>query len=89
MRVAEGKLEGRALERGAVADADELELLLEALLDAFDHVVDERTGETVEALGLAGVIRTRTIISSPSRAMVIIGLKLRVSSPFGPFTVKL
>ena len=59
MRVAEGKLKRRALERGAVADADELKLLLEAILDAFDHVVDERTGETVEALGLAGVIRTR------------------------------
>jgi hypothetical protein len=33
MRVAEGELQGLALELAAIADADDLELALEAVLD--------------------------------------------------------
>src|SRR5262249_21365817 len=47
--VAEGELErGRALRGGAVADADDLELLGEALGHPDDHVVDQRAGEAVQ-----------------------------------------
>ena len=46
-RVAEPELRGRALSalgRGAVADADDLEVLAEPLGHADDHVVDEASG---------------------------------------------
>src|SRR5690348_17717491 len=57
VRVADAELEVGALERGAVADALDLELLLEALGDPLDHVRHERPGEPVQrpvrpALGL-------------------------------------
>ena len=39
------------------ADADQLELLGEALGHAHHHVGDEGAGQAVEALGLTGVIR--------------------------------
>ena len=45
-----------ALRRGAVADADDLELLAEAVGDADDHVVDERAGEAVQRPVLALVV---------------------------------
>ncbi len=44
MRVAERKLQAVALQSSTVANANELELLLEALGNANNHVVDERTG---------------------------------------------
>ena len=47
-----------ALRRGAVADADDLELLREALGDADDHVVDQRAGEAVQRTVLALVVGT-------------------------------
>src|SRR5690349_14360496 len=48
VRVANGELEVGALERRAIADALDLELLLEALRDALDHVGHERPRETVQ-----------------------------------------
>src|SRR6476646_8661007 len=59
VRVADAELEVGALERRAVADALDLELLLEALRHALDHVRDQRPGQAVErailaALGRAG-----------------------------------
>src|SRR4051812_32879163 len=59
MRVADLQLEVGAFERSAVADALDLEALLEPLRDAFDHVRDECPGEPVQravlsALGRAG-----------------------------------
>src|SRR5262249_51451738 len=47
-----------ALRGGAVADADNLELLGEALRHADDHVVDERTGQAVLRPVLTLVVRT-------------------------------
>jgi hypothetical protein len=47
----------RALRCRAVADADDLELLYDALGDADDHVVDERPGEPVLRAVLALVVR--------------------------------
>ena len=41
---------------GAVADADDLELLAEAVGDTDDHVVDERAGEAVQRAALALVV---------------------------------
>ena len=58
MGVAERKLQAVALQSSTVANANELELLLVALVDANDHVVDERTGKAVECLGLTGIVRT-------------------------------
>ena len=48
MRVAEGELDVLALHLRAVADADDLELALEAVLDAGHHVGDQRAGQAVE-----------------------------------------
>ena len=59
VRVADLELEIGALERGAVADALDLEALLEALRDALDHVRDERAREPVERAVLAALGRTR------------------------------
>ena len=55
VRVADAQLERRALQRGAVADALDLEALLEALRDALDHVRDERAREAVQRAVLAAV----------------------------------
>ena len=53
----EGELDGvAALRGGAVADTDDLELLDESLRDADDHVVDERTRQTVLRTVLALVV---------------------------------
>ena len=58
MAEAERELDGvAALRGGAVADADDLELLREALGHADDHVVDERAGEAVQRAVLALVVR--------------------------------
>src|SRR5207302_2473944 len=40
--------EGLALTGGTIADADQLELLLVALADAFDHVPDQGSGQPVQ-----------------------------------------
>src|SRR3954469_7329743 len=48
VRVAERELEVAALEHGAVADALDLEALLEAGRHALDHVRHERAGEAVQ-----------------------------------------
>ena len=51
-RVAERELQlGRALGQDAVADADDLELLLVALGHADDHVVDQGAGQAVQRRG--------------------------------------
>src|SRR4029078_7843136 len=52
-------LEVRARERGAVADALDLEALLEALRDAFDHVGDQRARQAVQRAVLAALGRAR------------------------------
>src|SRR4051812_22499665 len=58
MRVADLQLEVGARERGAVADALDLEALLEALRDPLDHVRDQRARETVQRAILAALGRT-------------------------------
>ena len=55
MRVADGELEVAALELGAVADTLDLEVLLEAVRHALDHVRDERAREPVQRAILAAV----------------------------------
>ena len=57
MRVADLKLDVAALERGAVADALDLESLRVALGDAVDHVEDQAAREAVERAVLAAVGR--------------------------------
>ena len=47
-----------ALCLGAVTNADDFELLLEALANANDHVANQRSTETMHGLALATVIRT-------------------------------
>jgi transcriptional regulator GlxA family with amidase domain len=59
MRVADGELEVGALELRPVADALDLEVLLEALRHAFDHVRDERAREAVERTVLPALGRAR------------------------------
>src|SRR5205807_9155822 len=59
VRIADAQLEIRALERGAVAHALDLELLLEALRDALHHVRDERAREPVQRPVLAALGRPR------------------------------
>src|SRR5213592_776159 len=59
MREADAELQIGAAQRGAVADALDLEALREASRDALDHVGDERPREAVEgpvftALGRPG-----------------------------------
>src|SRR6185295_11619016 len=55
MRVAQRQLEVLALELGPVADALDLEPLLEALGDPLDHVGDQAAGEAVQGAMLAPV----------------------------------
>src|SRR6201996_9545009 len=54
---AERQLEVFPFQRGAVADALDLEALLEAVGDALDHVRDQRAGEPVEGAVLAAIGR--------------------------------
>ena len=58
VREAQGELEVLALLLHAVTDAGELELLLEALGNANNHVVDERTSQTMQ--GSVKLILRRT-----------------------------
>ena len=53
MRVAEGELDGLALHLGPVADADDLQLALEAVLHPVHHVGDQRAGQAVQRAHLA------------------------------------
>src|SRR6476619_525487 len=55
VREADGELELRALELRAIPDALDLEVLLEAVRDALDHVRDERPREPVERAVLAAL----------------------------------
>src|SRR6187551_1019682 len=55
VREAHRELEVGALELGAVADALDLEVLLEPLRDPLDHVRDERAGEAVERAVVAAL----------------------------------
>ena len=55
------ELEVGALELRAVADALDLEVLLEALGDALDHVRDERARESVQRAVVAAVGRPRHV----------------------------
>jgi hypothetical protein len=57
VRVADAEFEVCALERRAVADALDLELLLEALRHALDHVRDERPRQAVQRAILAALGR--------------------------------
>src|SRR4051812_29608416 len=59
VRVADLKLDVAALQDRAVADALDLEALLEALGHAGDHVRDQRAGEAVERAVVAAVGRAR------------------------------
>ena len=59
MRVADLELEVRAGHAGAVADALDLEALLEALRDSLDHVGDERAGQAVERTVGTAIRRAR------------------------------
>jgi hypothetical protein len=59
MREAERQLDGLALHLGAVADADDLQLALEAVLHSGDHVRDERAGQPVQGADV-------TIVALPS-----------------------
>src|SRR5581483_5697405 len=59
VREADGELEVGAPQRRAVADALNLEPLLEALRDAIDHVRDQRPREPVQRAVLAALGRPR------------------------------
>src|SRR5690349_13358684 len=59
VRVADVELEVGALERRAIADALDLELLLEALRDSLDHVRDERPRQSVQRAVLPALRRPR------------------------------
>ena len=74
-RVAEAEGEAQrvgALRLGAVADADDLEFLLEAVGDADDHVVDEAAGEAVQGTVLALVVGTLDAVSVPPSLRTVI-----------------
>src|SRR3954454_11774390 len=73
MRVAHRQLEVLALECCAVADALDLEALLEAVGHALDHVRHERAGEAVQRAMVAAVRRTR------DRDLAVILLDLHVA----------
>src|SRR5439155_18946646 len=53
VRIADVELEVGAAHRGAIADALDLQALLEALRDALDHVRDQAARETVQRAVLA------------------------------------
>ena len=59
VREADVQLEARSPERCPVADALDLERLLEPLRDALDHVRDERPRQPVQSAILASLRRTR------------------------------
>src|SRR5690625_1502101 len=60
MAVSETQLDrGRTLGEDAVTDTDDLQLLLEAVGDAGDHVLDQGARQAVQRLVLALLVRTR------------------------------
>src|SRR5262249_40186100 len=70
MREADAELERRPAQRGAIADALDLETLLEAFCDALDHVRDQRSGQPVERAVGTAVARPR----DGDRAVVLLDL---------------
>ena len=90
-RVAEAERQAqrrRALRLGAIADADDLELLGEAVGDTDDHVADERAGEAVQRTVLPLVVRALDdAASASSRRTVMSPGTSRLRVPFGPLTV--
>lgn len=89
VREAQGELEVLALLLHAVTDAGELELLLEALGNANNHVVDESAGEAVAGTGLTLVVGTGNgedvVLDVDSELLKDIQLEL----PLGPLTTTL
>src|SRR5262249_37292555 len=59
MRIADVELDGGAADRGAIADALDLEPLFEALGDPIDHVGDQRAREPVQRAVFSALGRTR------------------------------
>ena len=59
--VAERELQVLALQRGAVTDAGDLELLLETLGDALDQVRDLRARGAVQRAGAVGLVARRDL----------------------------
>ena len=85
---AEGEVElAVALGGGAVADADDLQLLGEPLGDADDHVVDERPDQAVHGPVLALVVGPLDQQRPPSWRTVMAPGMSRSRVPLGPFTV--
>ena len=73
---------------GPVADADDLEVLVEAVGDADDHVVDQAAGQAVQGPVLALVVgaldqQGRVLLADGDLA----GHGARQSVPLGPLTV--
>jgi hypothetical protein len=70
---------------GAVADADDLELLAEAVGDADDHVVDQAAREAVQGPGLALVVGAlhHERVAVWRTVMVVRGSRVR-ECPWGP-----
>ena len=78
-----------ALGAGAIADADDLEVLAEALAHADDHVVDQRAGQPVQGTALALVVGPLDERATPSslRTVMPLGELVRSRVPLGPLTV--
>ena len=86
MRFAEAQVELLALDRRLKADALDLELFLEALVDAGDHIGDQRAGKAMKCLDLpalslrstrnrAALRRERGQLSEDSRKACLWGLR--------------
>jgi hypothetical protein len=73
------ELQVGALELRAVADALDLEVLLEALRDTLDHVRDERPRQAVQRAVLAALGR-RVTVTAPSSCAICIRAGTRCSS---------
>ena len=84
--VAQVHLKILALHLHTVADAVDVQLLLEALRDADHHVVDERTGQAVQRAVFLFVVRAGDEDLVPSTEMVMFGWKAWVKRGLGPFT---
>ena len=70
-----------------IANADDLQILLETFGNAFYHIREKRTRKTVQRPRfLLIAVRVRTSCS-PSCVIVILSLNFDCSSPFLPFTV--
>ena len=83
---AEGQLDlARAPGHGPVADADDLEVLGEAVGDAEDHVVDQAAGQAVQGPVLALVVgRSTKRVESSWRTVISPGSIPLQGAPAGP-----